>query len=104
MSAGNDPVLAVVEEQLRWIRAAALPQVRETVAAALPKAEMRRAYELCDGSRTRTEIGKTVGVSQQSISNWTKRWSNLGIAFEKENGAACHLISLESLELPLDPD
>lgn len=104
MSATEDALLVVAEEQLRWLRAAAMPQVRETVDAALSKAEMRRAFELYNGKRTGAEIAKAVGVSPQSISNWTKRWRNLGIAFEVEGGANCHLVSLESLELPLEVD
>jgi transposase len=97
-----DPLLAVAEEQLRWVRAAALPQVRETIEAALTKTEMRRAYELCDGTHSGVEIGKAVGVSNQSVSNWTRRWRNLGIAYVVDGGAVQHLVSLESLELPLE--
>lgn len=104
MSTTEERLLAVAEQQLRWIRAAALPQVRETVLAALPKTDMRRAFELCDGERTGAEVAKEVGVSPQSISNWTKRWRNLGIAFEVKGGANSHLISLESLEIPLEVD
>ncbi len=94
--------LEVAEEQLRWLRAAALPQVRETIEAALTKTEMRRAFELCDGNHTGAQVAKAAGVSPQSISNWTKRWRNLGIAYEIEGGAIRHLVSLESLEIPLE--
>jgi Helix-turn-helix domain len=98
----SDALLAVAEEQLRWLRAAALSRVRETIDAALPKSEMRRAFELCNGNRTGAQLAKAVGVSPQSISNWTKRWRNLGIAYEVEGGAIRHLVSLESLELPME--
>jgi len=94
-----EKLLAVAEEQLRWLRAAALPQVKETVDSVLPKTEMRKAFELADGTRTGAQLATAVGVSPQSISGWTKRWRNLGIAYENGEGAVRHLISLESLEL-----
>lgn len=104
MTESNGALLAVAEEQLRWLRVAALPQVRETIETALTKTEMRRAYELCDGNHTGAQLAKAAGVSPQSISNWTKRWRNIGIAYEVKGGAIRHLISLESLELPLEVD
>jgi hypothetical protein len=95
-------VEALLAEQLRWQRAASMPQVRETVAAALSTTQLRKAYELCDGSRPSAEIASTVGISPQGFSNWTRRWRNLGIAFEGEGRRICHLISLAPLELPLE--
>jgi hypothetical protein len=100
----SSKLLAVAEEQLRWLRAAALPQVKETVDSALPKTEMRKAFELANGTKTGAQLAEAVGVSPQSISNWTKRWRNLGIAYENADGAVCHLISLESLELSLEAE
>jgi hypothetical protein len=95
-------VEALLAEQLRWLCAAALPSVRETVESALVKTEQRRAYELCDGSRSGPEVAKAVDVTQQSISNWSKNWRNLGIAYEVEGRKIKHLVTPAALELPLE--
>jgi hypothetical protein len=106
----SDPVgrlVAVAEEQLRWQRAAVLPQVRRTIEQALTTTQLRRAYELCDGERRNIDIAKAVGTSEASVSRWAKRWRDLGIAYEVATGGGrrnAHLVSLESLGLPLGVD
>ena len=97
-------LLSVAEDQLRWHRAAVLPQVRETIAKALNTKLLREAYELCDGTKTGQDIAKAVGTSQPSFSGWAKRWSDLGIAYEVEGRKIRHLASLKSLGLPLEID
>jgi hypothetical protein len=96
--AGIEELLA---EQLRWLRAAAMPQVRETINAALSKTQMRRAYELCDGKSTNAAIGKKVGASEATMSRWTTEWRHLGIAYDGEKGIR-HLVSLKALGLPIE--
>jgi hypothetical protein len=103
-TAGVETLLA---EQLRWLRAAAMPSVRETVEAALTTTKQRRAFELCDGSRTSTEIAKNTGVPKTTLSGWTKGWRQLGIANEvaTDKGERIrHLVSLEALGLELKVD
>lgn len=97
-----DPATAILTEQLRWIRAAAMPMVRDTIDRALVKEEQRKAFELSDGTRTGAEIAKAVGVSPQSISGWAANWRNLGIAYEMEARKNKHLISLEALGLSVE--
>lgn len=89
----------LLTEQLRWQRAASMSTVRETVAGALSTTKLRRAYELCDGTKASSDIAAEVGISPQAFSSWTRRWRNLGIAYEVEGRRICHLISLASLEL-----
>lgn len=95
-------VEALLAEQLRWLRAAAMPQVRSTVEESLTTTQMRKAYELCDGTAKSNAIADQVGISKQAFSGWTRRWRNLGIAFEVEERRIRHLISLSALEIPLD--
>jgi hypothetical protein len=90
----------LLPEQLRWIRAAAMPSVRETIETALGNHNQRQAFELCDG--TRTSVAKTVGVSKTSISGWATHWRNLGIAHEVEGCKIGYPISLSSLGVPLE--
>ncbi len=95
-------MLAVLEEQLRWQRAAAMPEVRKTIAAALTTTKLRKAYELCDGTRKSSEIAAQLDISPQAFSSWTRNWRNLGIAFEVEQRRIKHLVSLAALGLPLE--
>jgi hypothetical protein len=95
-------LVAAAQEQLRWQRAAALPRVRETIDETLSTPQMRRAYELCDGSRSGGEIGSAVATTRQTISNWTRRWRDLGIAYEDDEGHVRHIASLKSLRLPVE--
>lgn len=104
----GDPLsrlVATAEEQLRWVRAAALPGVRETVEQALAKTQLRMAFELCDGEHTNSEIAKALKTSEASVSRWTRRWRDLGIAYEVSTPSGrriMHLISLEALGLPVE--
>ena len=97
-------MLEIASEQLRWLRAASTPQVRATVAEVLPTTQLRTAYELCDGTKASSETASQVGISPQAFSAWTRRWRNLGIAYEVEGRRIRHLISLAALELPLKVD
>lgn len=96
-------LVATAREQLRWQRAAVLPQVREAIAQTLTTTQLREAYELCDGTRTNKTIAAAVNISDASMSGWTRRWRDLGIAYETEHGIK-HLTSLKSLGLPLKLD
>lgn len=95
-------LLAIAQEQLRWQRAAVLPAVRETVERTLATSQARQAYELCDGSKASNEVAKAVGTSKGNFSGWTRRWRDVGIAFENEARRIQHLTSLKALGIPLD--
>jgi hypothetical protein len=94
----------LAEEQLRWQRASVLPQVRETIDKTLTSTQLRKAYEACDGSVASTEVAKAAGVSKQAFSTWTRRWRDLGIAFEVEGRKIKHLATLKSLGLAVEID
>ncbi len=93
----------IAEEQHRWQRASVLPGVRKTVEQTLTSTQLRRAYELCDGKTTSRNIATAVGASNASVSGWTRRWRDLGIAYDTEDGIK-HLASLKSLGLPVEID
>jgi biotin operon repressor len=100
----------LLAEIMRWQRAAVLPEVRKTIESALTAKtadatkKLRTAYEMCDGTRPGSEIAAALGVSNQSISNWTRRWRELGIAHETDDRRIRHLVSLDALGLPLEPE
>ncbi len=98
-------LLVVAEEQLRWQKAAVLPSVRATAEATLSSEAMRRAYELGDGTRSSADVAAEVGVSRASLSGWSRRWRDLGIATEVGPGRRIrHLVSLRSLGIPELPE
>lgn len=106
--ASSDELLAelveVAHEQLRWQRAAVLPDVRKTIDQALSTTQLRKAFELCDGEKSSTDIAKAAGVSKQAFSGWTRRWRDLGITYETPERTIRHLATLKSLGLPVDVD
>jgi len=61
---------------------------------------MRDAYEMCDGHNPSADIAKSVRTSPQSLSGWTRRWRDVGIAYEVSGRRVKHLASLKSLEIP----
>jgi hypothetical protein len=97
-------LVEVAQEQLRWQRAAVLPEVRKTVDQTLTTTQLRKAFELCDGAKSSTDIAKEVKVSKQALSGWTRRWRDLGIAYETPERTIKHLTTLKSLGLPVDID
>jgi hypothetical protein len=104
MSASAQPesrVEALLAEQLRWVRAAAMPQVRQIIDIALTSKQRREAFELCDGKTTITAIAKKVNASQPTVSRWAIAWQQLGIAYETDGGVR-HLVSLKALGLSLE--
>ncbi len=97
-------LVAIADEQLRWQRASVLPQVRETIDQTLTSTQLRKAFEACDGQRSSTDIAKFVGVSKQGFSGWTRRWRDLGIAYETPERTIKHLATLKSLGLSIELD
>lgn len=53
-----------------------------------------RAYNLCDGSLTVTEIASKVGLTQSAISQAIGRWEKLGIIFKTTEKGAVYPIKL----------
>lgn len=104
--AASDELVAIAQEQLRWVRAAALPEVRRTIEQTLSTTEYRRGYEALDGSKTGAEVATTLGVSEATVSRWARRWRNLGVAYEYSDARGGrrtkHLVSLEDLGLPIE--
>lgn len=99
-----DPLVAAIQEQTRWLRALAMPQVRESVIRTLRKTTMRAAYEASDGRHTARDVAKAAGVSLGSVSGWWRQWRAVGIGVELQNGRVAHIVSLRDLGLSLEPE
>jgi hypothetical protein len=97
-------LVELAEDQVRWQRAAFLPDVRKTVDLALNTTKLRKAYEGCDGETQSADIAKAASMSAATFSEWAKRWRELGIAYERPGKRMTHLVSLKALGLPVEID
>jgi DNA-binding MarR family transcriptional regulator len=48
--------------------------------------KMMRAYNLCDGTTSVTEIARRAGVAQPSLTIAVDKWERSGIIFKKKKG------------------
>lgn len=93
-------LVSALEEQARWQRLIGLSVGREVLTGALTTDQLRLAYSLCDGDRTLREIASAVGVSLGTISNWTRKWRELGVVYENASGRMRYLVPQEALGGP----
>lgn len=92
-------LLRIEREQLRWLRAMALPQVRITVRDALKSDTERLGYDLSDGVRTGRDVASATGVSPATVSAWWKKWRLMGIAEDADGRRVVHIATLAELGL-----
>jgi hypothetical protein len=95
----DDRISGLLEELVRWQRAAALPAVRSIAREALSDERRRRVYDAADGSRTVRELAEIGGASRSAISQWSATWRALGIADLSPKGQLRHLAPLAALGL-----
>ena len=92
-------LLSVGREQVRWLRALALPQVRITVRETLKSETERIGYDLTDGAHSGRDVASATGVSPATVSAWWKKWRLLGIAEDAGGRRVAHIASLAELGL-----
>lgn len=97
MSDGQDPLLAEMQEQTRWLRFLGLQQIRPLLIELLRDERERRAYDLTDGVRTTRELAASSGASNATISRWWTRWVALGLATTNDHGRARHMVKLADI-------
>lgn len=103
-SADGSGVEDLLREQLRWIKASAIGEVRRSLLETLDPGSHRRAYEAMDGTRTQREIADEAGVGTGSVSVWGRSWKTLGLVFDNPEGRLEHLSSLENLGVSVEND
>src|ERR1700676_1397582 len=81
MTNGSERIEDLLGCMIQVIGRAALPEarVREGVGST---SKQIRAFNLCDGTRTQTEIRKAVGLDAGNFHRTAKRWIESGVAFE----------------------
>lgn len=57
-----------------------------------------RAYNLCDGATTITEIARKAGVAQPSLTQAIDKWEKLGVIFRKKRSKVVLPLRLFEIE------
>jgi CRP-like cAMP-binding protein len=96
-------LVSLLEELVAWTRFSARGDLKLMLEDVLADSKHLKAYELTDGTRTQTEIGKIVGLSQQAISSLWKRWRRLGVVRDGDKGKYVHLVSPADLGMIMPP-
>jgi DNA-binding transcriptional ArsR family regulator len=63
-----------------------------------------RAYNLCDGMHTVTQIADAIGVSQPTLSTILPEWKELGIVYEVSTSGGKFYKKLYKLNLPRETE
>jgi CRP-like cAMP-binding protein len=66
--------------------------ITEKVAIGADKAKQVDAYNLCDGTRSQSEVAKSAGLDQGSFSRTLARWIELGIVIRVGEGRDVKLV------------
>ena len=66
-------------EKLKNIEDLLKIQVWSQLSHIFDSAERLKAFELTDGEKSTTEIGKEVGVTGRTILNWSNDWESQGL-------------------------
>lgn len=96
-----------LDQLLKWTRFASLQQLRNILTQNLTIDKELLVYELSDGERTTREIASIVGLkSNQTVANYWKKWSKLGIVepSQKRQGRFQHFCSLEEVGIAIPPN
>ncbi len=72
-------IAVTLRELLKWTRFAGMKEVKSALESALTSDVKKTIYHLSDGDKSRAEIAAITKVSDQTVSNYWKSWSKLGI-------------------------
>ena len=71
-------IIELLEEILKWTKFEGNQRVKEILLDELDTDTKKIVYELSDG-RSSPEIAKVVDVTDKTIREWWKKWTNIGI-------------------------
>ncbi len=80
-----------METQETYLRAILATVARQTfspsfILEAIPGEKQRQAFNLCDGTKSQTDIQKELGLDPGNFSRTLGRWVDLGIAIRVGSG------------------
>jgi len=74
----GEETVQLLREILKWIKFDGMQRVKNTLIDVLQKDVEKVIYEFSDG-RSSIDIAKLAGVSHQTVVNYWKKWSRLGL-------------------------
>lgn len=89
----NERLEQLAQCLIHIIGRAAIPEdrVREVVAT---RAKQVKAFNLCDGTRSQSEVARKTGVHQANLSRAMSRWIENGVAFWLGEGSEAKLLHI----------
>jgi predicted transcriptional regulator len=69
----------------------------EKLAALVGKGKQLEAYNLCDGTRTQSEVAKALSLDRANFSKTVARWSDLGVLIRVSEGKESRPVHLYPL-------
>lgn len=96
---------ARLDEICTWLRFQNRSTLQALLKEALRSKRERLIYELTDGTKSATEIARTIGISQPRVSQVWNQWKELGIIMESVGAGAryTHICSLSQVGLDTEP-
>jgi DNA-binding MarR family transcriptional regulator len=76
----EDKMIELLEELVKWTKAANIPKVKELLLSVLESPEELAAYQFSDGEKSGRDVADQVNVTQPTIGKWWKKWIAAGIA------------------------
>jgi hypothetical protein len=68
------------------------PELRAVVAPRTDSRKQLKAFNLCDGTKTQTEVAKKAGIDSSNFSKITRRWIQAGVLFSFDVDGETHLL------------
>lgn len=105
----DEELKELIRELIQWQRFSSWDNLKEVLTDVLDASKdvkqdaKKLAYEMSDGSNSKTEIAKSIPYTRHAVGNWHDEWEGLGLVRENDEGNAEHLISLEKLGIDV-PD
>lgn len=87
----DDRQLELLEELVAWTKFAQLNALIAVWRTVLADDKHLMAYELTDGARTQSEVARSSGLSQPTVSGLWQKWRRTGLARELPGGKIRHL-------------
>jgi hypothetical protein len=100
----DDEIKQLLRILIRIVARSAIPpeQILRIVAGKAPSRKQIKAYNLCDGTRTQSQIVAELRLDQGNFSRTFARWEAAGVAFGTGEGRERRLLHLYPLpEAPL---
>lgn len=105
MAESNDALAALMRVQISLLGRIAFREsaLAEIVCKGRDGEKQRAVYNLCDGTRTQSEVAKAAKLDRGNFSRTVSRWLELGVMFRIPDGSDFKLLHLYPLSSASPP-